>query len=110
MVFNSADYQSLHLVITGNTSQIRPHACFDILTQPGFAVFGAKNQMKVQRGKRVRHAGKLSRNGGLVQVAERLCDGSRVASAHGTNAQSATCVAERRLKITMKPCQVCDAE
>jgi hypothetical protein len=41
--------------------------------------------------------------GGWEFVAERLCDGSRVASAHGKEKPASLCVAERRLTAPPSP-------
>src|SRR5260221_6377067 len=67
VVLHAADHYGLHGVLTCDTAEIRPDALFNLGSQPRFAVFRAEDDVAMERGISVGHAGEHRRNWELQQ-------------------------------------------
>jgi hypothetical protein len=55
VILHAADLESLHVVLSGDASQILPDAIFDGRFDPTFAILGAEDDVEVKAGVGVRH-------------------------------------------------------
>src|SRR6185503_12887486 len=60
MVFNPADEERLHVVVSRDTAQIGPDARFDLGANPRFAVLRAEDDVVMQGGEGVGHEGNMN--------------------------------------------------
>ena len=56
MIFDAAHKQRLHVLLAGDAAEVRPDPLLDLPVNPGFAIFGAEDDVVVQGCEGVGHA------------------------------------------------------
>ncbi len=56
MILDAAHKQRFHVMLAGNAAEVRPYPLLDVLVDPGFAIFGAEDDVIMQGRESVGHA------------------------------------------------------